>query len=66
MLLVTTDPFLGLGQLEARALGMPDLRFVVLPHPFGGLKPNVVLERSQMVAEAALKLLSPAPMAVTP
>jgi hypothetical protein len=33
---ICTDEFVSLGRTEARALGMPGLPLVVIPHPLGG------------------------------
>ena len=37
-MVVTSKEFHTLGKAECRTLGMPDLRFAIVPHPFGSLK----------------------------
>jgi len=39
---VASTEFHTLGQAEKKTLGMPDLRFAVVPHPFGALKRDAV------------------------
>lgn len=50
--MVTTEKFIELGRLESQALGMPDLHFELIPHPLGGLKPEVAEERGRALATA--------------
>ncbi len=40
---VVTDAFEDLFQLEAEQRGAPDLPYVVIPHPLGGIQPAAVL-----------------------
>jgi hypothetical protein len=49
-MVVVTETFLKLGRLTAKSLGMPDLWFCVIPHPFAGLDAASVMERGVRVA----------------
>lgn len=40
-----TDAFEALLELEARQQGLPSLANIIVPHPIGGLKPEVVREK---------------------
>jgi hypothetical protein len=51
---VGTDEFQGLVQMEARARGLPDLAFVITPHPLGGLKPDAVAAKAPALADAVV------------
>jgi hypothetical protein len=50
---ICSDPFLKLGQAQARTFGVPDLPLVRIPHPLGGIG----IEQVQGRAEAALQTL---------
>jgi hypothetical protein len=50
---ICSEPFLRLGQTQARTLGVPDLPLVVIPHPLGGLS----LEQVRGRAEVAIPLV---------
>ena len=39
---MTSIEFSTLGKVECETLGMPDLHFAIVPHPFGSLKRNLV------------------------
>ncbi len=54
---VASDRFLELGRLQARTLGWPDLRMVVIPHPLAGLDPAAAEERVRVVGRELLRLL---------
>jgi hypothetical protein len=56
---VTSDRFLQLGRLQSRALGRPDLRLAVIPHPLAGLDPAQALDRGRAVGREILSLLTP-------
>jgi hypothetical protein len=47
---VTTDRFLHLAELEAKALGRPDLRLLVAPHPIAGLDAETARSRGRKLA----------------
>ena len=54
---VTTDRFIQLGQMQAAALGQPELPLVVIPHPLAGLGAADALERGRAVARDVLALV---------
>ena len=41
-----TDAFEGLFKLEAEQRGAPDLPYIVIPHPLGGIQPDAVQEEA--------------------
>ena len=55
-MVLTTTGFLNLTEQVARAIGLPDARMVVVPHPIGGLEEEAVLERARGVVEEVLAL----------
>ena len=50
---VCSDPFLKLGQAQARTFGVPDLPLLRIPHPLGGIN----LEQVKGRVDAALPKL---------
>ena len=50
---ICSDPFLKLGQAQARTFGVEDLPLLRIPHPLGGID----LEQVKGRAEAALPTL---------
>jgi len=40
----------------AQALGRPDARIVVVPHPIGGVEEPLILERARSIVEEVLGL----------
>jgi len=50
---ICSDPFLKLGQAQARTFGVPDLPLLRIPHPLGGIN----LEQVKGRVEAALPKL---------
>ena len=50
---ICSDPFLKLGQAQAKTFGVPDLPLLRIPHPLGGIG----IEQVQGRAEAALPKL---------
>jgi hypothetical protein len=50
---VCSDPFMKLGQAQAKTFGVPDLPLLRIPHPLGGIG----MEQVQGRAEAALPTL---------
>ena len=54
---MTSDRFLELGRLQARTLGIPDLRLAVIPHPLAGLDPAAAEEQGRAVGRELLRLL---------
>lgn len=57
MIVVTTEKFIGLGKLETDALGIPDLHFEIIPHPLGGLPPEIAEGRGQELGAAIKRYL---------
>lgn len=55
---VGTDEFLSLAQLESKARGMPDLHLAITQHPIGGLKPEQVSLKADGMIEAAVRGLT--------
>ena len=43
---VCSDPFLKLGETQARTFGAPDLTLIRIPHPLGGLDLESVKARA--------------------
>lgn len=54
--MLTTTGFLNLTQQVARAIGLPDARMVVVPHPIGGVEEPAVLDRARAIVEDVLAL----------
>ena len=50
---VCSEPFLRLGQAQAKTFGVPDLPLLRIPHPLGGIG----IEQVQGRVEAALPML---------
>ena len=51
---VCSHLFVRLGEIERRALGMPDLPMAVTPHPIGGLKADAVLAKADDLLDKVL------------
>ena len=58
---VGTDEFQSLGTMEARARGMPDLRFAITRHPIGGLRPPLVTEKARAMVEETAQAITAGP-----
>ena len=54
---LVTESFQDMGKLEAEHLGVPDLPFVVVPHPFGTIPPERARQLASQAAEQVLDLL---------
>lgn len=54
---VCSDPFVKLGQAQARVFGVPDLPLLVIPHPLGGLAIDQVKARAEHALPQFVKLL---------
>ena len=48
---VCTHLFQRLGDVERRALGMPELPMAVAPHPLGGLRKEAVLAKADALLD---------------
>ena len=52
---ICSDPFLKLGQAQARTFGVPDLPLLRIPHPLGGIDLEQVKGRAEAMVFYALK-----------
>jgi hypothetical protein len=43
--------------MESKALQMPDLCMVTVPHPLGGLKPEEVDKKAEMTFQKIVRIL---------
>ena len=55
---VCTHRFNVLGEIERRALGMPELPMAIAPHPLGGLKPDAVQAKAEALLEQVVAALT--------
>ena len=46
-----TEAFRGLATLQAKAMGMPDLPVVLIPHPLGGISVEQALAKAHEVVD---------------
>ena len=49
-MVITTERFIGLARMTAAALGIPDLNFELIPHPLGGIAPELAFDRGRELA----------------
>ena len=54
---ICSDPFLRLGQTQAKTFGVPDLPLVRIPHPLGGIGLEQVRGRVEAALPAFLDLV---------
>jgi hypothetical protein len=54
---VCSDPFMKLGQAQARTFGVPDLPLLRIPHPLGGIDLEQVKARVAAALPALLALV---------
>lgn len=54
---ICSDPFLKLGQAQARVFGVPDLPLLVIQHPLGGQSIEGVKTRADQALPQFVKLL---------
>ena len=54
---ICSDPFLKLGQAQARVFGAPDLPMIVIPHPLGGISLDEVRGRAEVAIPKVVDLL---------
>ena len=54
---VCSDPFLKLGEAQARTFGVPDLPLLRIPHPLGGIDLAQVEGRAQAALPRLLELV---------
>ncbi|HEX2174113.1 MAG TPA: hypothetical protein VHL09_16900 [Dehalococcoidia bacterium] len=45
--MVATHPFRKMAETEVRVLGLKDLPITFIPHPVGGLKPDLVVRKAE-------------------
>ncbi len=50
-MLISTDAFLDTCKGMARLGGIPNVKWIVVPHPLGSLTENVLMERAKSAAE---------------
>ncbi len=55
---VGTDRFKRLGDVERRSLGMPELTMAVAEHPFGGLRAEQLLAKADGLLEQVVEGLT--------
>ena len=55
---VGTDRFQRLGEVERRSLGMPELTMAIAEHPFGGLREEQVLAKADGLLEQVVEGLA--------
>ncbi len=51
---VCTDRFVKLGEVERRALGMPELPMAIAKHPLGGIKKDAVVAKADALLEQVI------------
>ncbi len=51
---VCTDRFVKLGEIERRALGMPELPMAIAIHPLGGIKKEAVAAKADALLEQVI------------
>jgi len=54
---IVSEPFLKLGQTQARVFGVPDLPLLLVPHPVGGLSLEQVEGRARQALPKVLELI---------
>ena len=54
---VCSEPFMKLGQAQARTFGVPDLPLLRIPHPLGGIDIETVKTRVAVALPALLDLV---------
>jgi hypothetical protein len=54
---IVTDAFESTAREMAELWGVPDFRFVMMPHPLGSLTPETISERVDGLIPAVLNLL---------
>lgn len=56
--LTTTTSFKGLAKIEAKAMGLPDIAILAVPHPLGaGLTEDKVIIRAENAMKTLVKLM---------
>ena len=57
-MVVGTDRFKRLGEVERRSLGMPELTMAIDEHPLGGLQAEKLLQKADGLLEQVVQGLS--------
>ena len=57
-MVVGTDRFKRLGELERRSLGMPELTMAIAAHPLGGLRAEQLLDKADGLMEQVVQGLT--------
>ena len=55
---ITTEAFVSLLKLEAEQRGMPGLRYIVVPHPIGGIQHDEVVDKARAAIPDLLSTLN--------
>ena len=55
---ISTEAFVSLLKLEAEQRGMPGLRYIVIPHPIGGIQHDEVVDKAQAAIPDLLSALN--------
>ena len=54
---ICSEPFMKLGQAQARTFGVPDLPLIRIPHPLGGLCIEGVQGRAEVAVPQVVELI---------
>jgi hypothetical protein len=54
---IITDVFIATGRAMARTKGLPDFRFIAMPHPIANLSEEQLDERAKAITPEVVKLL---------
>jgi hypothetical protein len=54
---ICSSPFMNLGKAQARTFGVPELTFIEIPHPFGGLALEGVRGRAEIALPQLLSVI---------
>ncbi|MEE3013655.1 MAG: hypothetical protein VX505_05770 [Chloroflexota bacterium] len=57
-MVVGTDRFKRLGEVERRSLGMPELTMAIAEHPLGGLQAEKLLQKADGLIEQVVQGLT--------
>lgn len=57
-MVVGTDRFKRLGEVERRSLGMPELTMAIAQHPLGGLQAEKLLQKADGLLEQVVQGLT--------
>jgi hypothetical protein len=54
---IVTDVFIATGRAMARTWGLPDFRFIAMPHPIANLNDQALDARAEAIVPEVVKLL---------